>query len=275
MQDFCFKVVREFDATLDRKYFDSNSEGDAWPVIGGAAFNIWTPDTGERFAWANETTVVSALSKKRRNQARTRASAFYGTSESVLSDPKTLPCYKPRIAFRLVTNATDTRTLIAALVPPKRVLTNAAPYLLKVSGNEADEAYLLGILSSIPLDWYARRYVVINMNTHIFNGLPIPDPKKHPKLTSRLIEISARLSANGNEFTSWANKVGVNVNSIGSETEKHSLICEVNAISCLLYELSIDQVRHIFKTFHRGWNYTEELTLTLAYYEEWSKTNVK
>lgn len=271
--EFSFKVVREFDATLDRKYFDSSPENGDWPVIGGSAFNLWVSDTGETFGWAKESTVIRALALKRRNQARTRASAFFGTEESVLADDSTLPCYKPRIAFRLVTNATDTRTLIASLVPPNRVLTNAAPYLLRLKGGAKDEAFLLGIMSSIALDWYARRYVVINMNTHIFNGFPIPSKEKYPKLSRKLIEISGRLAAPNELFSQWAKEVGVQINSIKTDSERRSLIYEANALAFLIFGLDRQQMIHVYETFHRGWNFSEELNETLEYLEKWSSTN--
>ena len=53
---------------------------------------------------------------------------------------------------------TSVRSLLR-LVPGEVVLTNAAPYLLFVEGTARDEAYLLGVLSSMVLDWYARRVV--------------------------------------------------------------------------------------------------------------------
>ena len=39
-----------------------------------------------------------------------------------------------RVAFRDVTRATDSRTVVACLVPPEHFLTNTAPYLAFVDG---------------------------------------------------------------------------------------------------------------------------------------------
>jgi hypothetical protein len=263
-----FRPVREFDATNDRKTFDSGERQiDSWPVLGGAGFNLWQPDTGEVFAWANPATVKSALFNKRKNQARTRTSAFYGLSPDQLIDENNLPCRGARIAFRLVTNATNTRTLIAALVPPDRVLTNAAPYLLNVAANAEAEAYLLGVLSSRTLDWYARRFIELNVNMHIFNGFPIPRPESNPVLAQRIIELSGRLAAVDERFADWAKAIGAPVNSVSSETERQEYIAELESLVARMFELNEFQLTHIFETFQRGWDYRSELARTLSYFD--------
>jgi hypothetical protein len=179
---------------------------------------------------------------------------------------KTLPCISPRIAFRDVARSTDTRTCIAALVPGSTVLTNKAPYLLKVDGTSRDEAYLLGVLTSIPLDWYARRYVELGMNFHIFNGLPIPVPTESA-ISNRVVEIAGRLAAVDDRFSDWAAAVGVPVGSV-SEKEKPLLEAELDALVAHLYGLSREHVIHIFETFHRGWDYQPRLTSVLEYFDK-------
>jgi len=73
--DWDFRAVREFDATNDRKTFDAGPGAGRWPVYGGSAFNIWQPDTGEYYAWAEPSVVTRALSEKRRRQANIKSSA--------------------------------------------------------------------------------------------------------------------------------------------------------------------------------------------------------
>ena len=104
-----------------------------------------------------------------------------------LQSRKSLPCFSPRIAFRDVTRATDTRTVRVSLLPPRVFVTNKAPYFLWPRGDERDQAFLLGVLSSIPLDWYARRFVEISMNYFVLNPFPIPppDPRGSPLESNR------------------------------------------------------------------------------------------
>jgi hypothetical protein len=263
-----FRPVYEFNATTDRPTFDSGGPTPRkWPVYGGSTFNIWDPDAGEPYAWADPETVMEALQEKRHRQIKLKSSAFYGMASEWAADRTTLPCMSARIAFRDVTNATNTRTCIAALVPPEVVLVNQAPYLLRILGDELDEAFLLGVLASTPLDWYARRYVELHLNFHIFNGLPIPDPTGRESLRDQVVNISGRLAASDVRFSEWAAAVGVPVGSV-SEEEKPLLEAELDALVAHLYGLSREHVIHIFETFHRGWDYQPRLTLVLGYFDE-------
>jgi hypothetical protein len=268
-EDWDFRPVAEFHATNDRKAFDAGESEGRWPVYGGTAFNIWTPDTGEYYAWASPHKVTAALQAKRKRQAGNSRTAFYGLPGNVINHPATLPCYSPRIAFRDVTNATNRRTVISALVPSEVVLTNKAPYLLRRAGTARTEAFLLGVLSSIPLDWYARRYVELNLNLHILNGFPIPRPRPGDPITDRVIDIAGRLAAPDDRFAEWAADVGVPVAGVPDQTAFDDLVAELDALVALLYGLSPTQVEHVFATFHRGWDYRPRLDAVLAHYRRW------
>ncbi|MCL2504453.1 MAG: hypothetical protein FWE94_07715 [Coriobacteriia bacterium] len=265
-----FRPVREFDATNDRKTFDAGEGSGRIPVIGGAGFNLWEPQTGEVYAWADPNTVEDALFAKRQRQTRMANSAFAGLPADVVANRVTLPFHHPRIAFRDVTNATNTRTCIAALVPPETILTNKAPYLLTRGETQPQaEAFLLGALSSIPLDWYARRYVEIGMNLHIFNGLPVPVYDPDDTRCQRICEIAGCLAAVDDRYADWAAAVEVPVGSVRDQAEKDDLIAELDALVSLLYGLSEDQVEHIFATFHRGWDYAPRLAAVLTHFHAW------
>ena len=100
---------------------------------------------------------------------------------------------------------------------------NTCPYLFRRAGDAREEAYLLGVLSSLPLDWYARRYVEVHLNLHIAKGLPIPRPDEsvHSK---RIIEIAARLAASDARFTLWAKECSVPVGSVEDSETRLSLL---------------------------------------------------
>ena len=109
---------RELDATNDKHAMDLASEEcpeGFWPVYKGASFDLWTPDTGKYYAWADP------------------------EHQAWRSDAETLPCHHARIAFRRIARATDSRTIRAALVPPNTCLTDVAPYFLWPRGDEQDE----------------------------------------------------------------------------------------------------------------------------------------
>lgn len=268
--DWDFRPVAEFHATNDRPIFDAGPKAaERLPVRGGAGFELWTPETDEVYAWADRDPVEVALQAKRQRQIGLKSSAFYGKSAAWAADAATLPFRHARIAFRDVTRATDTRTSIAALVPPWTLLVNSAPWLFTYDGDARAEAYLVGVLSSIPLDWYARKYVELHMNLHIFNGLPIPVYRPGTALADRTVQIAGALAAVDARYREWADEVGVEIGSAKDAPTKSDLIAELDALVSLLYGLTEDQVQHVFATFHRGWDHHERLGAVLKHYSNW------
>ncbi|MEI5671848.1 MULTISPECIES: Eco57I restriction-modification methylase domain-containing protein [unclassified Nocardioides] len=266
--NFEFRPVAELHASADKHLFDMDlacPAGDI-KVYKGVSFDIWQPDGGTYYGYADPAVVLPALLAKRQRQARSARSALHGMSAGTI---QSLDALRPRIAFRNVTRSTDSRTFRGALVPPNVVLTHGAPYFVRREGGAPEEAYLLGILSSIPLDWYARRVVELNMVFEILNGFPIPRPSHDNPLRVRLTELSGRLAAIDGRYAAWAEEVGVPVGSVTTDATKNELIAEIDALSSLLYGLQRADVEHMFMTFHRGWNYQPRLEAVLAHYDAW------
>lgn len=262
--DWRARPVRELDATNDKRHMilTDDAPAGAWPVYRGASFDLWTPDTGEYYAWADPTHITEVLQNKRRRQQRRANSAFSAFPAAWAADPDTLPCRHPRIAFRDVSRATDSRTVRVALVPGERVLTNKAPYFVWPRGDETDQAYLLGVLASIPLDWYARRFVEVNLNFHILDGFPIPRPARDDPLRTTVVDTAARLAACDERLAGWAERVGVAVTQPSAE-ERDELLARLDAAVALLYGLEESDVRVVFETFHEGWDPSTRLQRTL------------
>ncbi len=247
------------------------ADGEVWPVYKGASFNLWNPDTGTYYASANPKTITKHLQTKRKRQHQTTSSAFSEFDQDWIDNPDTLPCLRPRIVYRNLTNPTNTRTVIAALVPGQVTIQHGAPYLLRIEGNERDEAFLLGVLSSMILDWYARRVVEINLVVTILESLPIPDVDiDNDPVACRVVEISGRLAAVDGRFTQWADAVGVPVGSVQDETVKHDLICELDACVALLYGLDEDDLAVIYDTFHSGTDHSERHTAVVDHFRYWA-----
>jgi len=245
----------------------------AWPVYKGASFDLWNPDTGVYYAWADPDHVTGVLQKKRKNQQKLTRSAVSAFPAEWAKDPATLPCLRPRIAFRDITNRTNRRTVVTALVPGELALANTAPYLVWPVGDAADEAYLLGVLASIPLDWYARRFVETHVNFHIINAFPIPRPERDDPLWREVVWISGRLAAADERFSEWAAEVGVPVGSV-AEDEKPDLIARLDAAVALLYGLDEDDLRVVYSTFHEGWDFEGRLSAVLEHHRELSPARV-
>lgn len=263
----------ELHATNDKGLMDLKSKerpAGFWPVYKGESFDLWTPDTGTYYAWANPKKLLPHLHDKRVRGGRNRNSPFSEFDPGVLRDPKTLPCLRPRIAFRDVSRSTDTRTVRAALVPPEVFISNKGPYLLWPRGDARDQAYLLGVLSSLPLDWYARRFVEVSMNFFIFNPFPVPRPPADHPLRRRAIELAGRLASPDKRFAAWAKEVGVACGPLAPD-EKEDMTHELDAGVAHLYNLEEKHLVHIFETFHEGWEYEARLKATLKHFREWKR----
>jgi hypothetical protein len=264
-RDFDFRRVREIEST-DKKLFSvdlANPLGPV-PVITGASFNVWEPDFGDPYAYASVDVEDHILSKILRSAQATR-SAFHGLD---IRSKQDLPMRSARIMIRDVCRPTDTRTAIACLMPPGVTSIEKAPYLLRRSGESSDEAYVLGVLCSIPFDWYARRIVELSMTLEILSSMPIPRPDRSDPRRRRVVELAARLAAKDARYSTWAKAVGVPVGSFTTETQRAAAEAEIDALVAHLYGLSREQVEHIFVTFHRGWEYRPRLDAVLAFFDE-------
>ncbi len=267
------RAYRELDATNDKELMDVKSEERPrgfWPVFKGESFDLWEPDTGRYYAWADPEVVLPELQKSRLRGGNLVRSPFSEFSRDVLRKPETLPCYFARIAFRDVSRATDSRTLRAALVPPKVFITNKGPYLLWPRGDERDQAYLLGVLSSPSLDWYARRFVETSLNFFIVNPLPVPRPSRDDVRWQRIVQLAGRLAAVDDRYANWASAVGVVCGPL-EERVKADHIHELDGVVALLYGLTERQLTHLFETFHEGWDFADRLEATLKHFHTWAR----
>jgi hypothetical protein len=257
----------EFHATAQRPLmtFTAEQPDGYWPIFKGESFDLWSPDRGPGYyyAWAEPVAAKQWLYGKRLRAARGGANADLPLAYRQKRD--TLACLVPRVAFRDVTNRTNQRTVIAALLPGRVFVTNKGPYLVWTRGDELDQAFILGVLTSHSLDWYARRFVELNMNFFIFNPFPIPRPPRTSTLWQRVVTLAGRLAAPDERFADWAAKVGVDHGPLAPDV-KQDMIDELDAVVARLYGLDAAQLTHLFETFHEGWDYAPRLAAVLAHY---------
>jgi hypothetical protein len=262
-------VQGDVNATTDKERMVLNPTDTTglWPIYSGASFNLWNPDTGEYYAWARPKYITNWLQSKRLRQGRRRRSAFAELPSNWLRDPATLPSLNPRIAFRDVARATDSRTLIASLIPPNVICNHKAPYLLPIRGDARDTSFLLAVLSSVTLDWYARRMVEVSVTFELLNAFPIPNPDRQNPLRRRAEELAGQLGAVDHRYKGWAEAIGIPIGSLAGE-QRHAAIAQLDALVAFLYGLDELDVRLIFETFHEGWDYTERLDEVLEHFRQ-------
>jgi hypothetical protein len=256
-------------ADKDQMIFSPSSAEGLWPVYKGGSFNLWQPSTGEVYAWVKPAAITKLLQSRRVNAVSKSNSVFHALGVKWAADKSTLPCLRPRIAFRDVARATDSRTVICALIPGEVVVNHKAPYMLRLQGDERDEAYLLGFMSSIPFDWYARRVVENSVSFDLLNAFPVPRPERTTYLWREVVSIAGRLAAVDARYSEWAKVVGVPVESL-TDTDGEEMLARLDAAVALLYGLDRRQVAIIYETFHEGWDHHTRLAAVFAAMEEFA-----
>ena len=151
-----------------------------------------------------------------------------------------------RIAFRDVTNRTNSRTVLACLVPPDIFLTNSAPYLAFVEERRPRPRVLSGLLNSLPFDWQARRFVETHVNFFILEGLRVPtlddDDVRRDRRRGRAPLLPRR------RFADFAAATGVEVGPLDAD-ERDRLRAEIDARVARAWGLDADDLETIFADF--------------------------
>jgi hypothetical protein len=131
------------------------------------------------------------------------------------------------------------------------VLVQSAPWVLWTDPKHpvAQEAYLLGIMSSIITDWWMRRFIEGHADEEAFACLRVPDADSSTGLGAKVVALASRLACQDERFAEWAKAVGAKQGVLAPD-EKQNAIEELDAVVARLYGLSPDQLTHIFNTFH-------------------------
>ena len=216
--------------TFDRNLWQRATAGR--PLWKGESFEQYDPHGGEARICPDNPAV-----RKKVNKARPGAG-------SVVSSEINLPARRnavveevdrSRVAFRDVSRATDSRTVRACLVPPDVFLTNKAPYLTFAVGDDTSRAACLAIMNSIPFDWQARRFVEINLNFFILEGLIVPNLSD--KVLLQVAECSAKLSCVDERFAAFATSFGIEPGTVPDD-ERQQLRVEIDAQIARAWELT-------------------------------------
>ena len=229
----------ELHETQQRSLF-SHSMG--YPVWKGRSFGQFAPHGEEPAGFCDWDELIGHLQSKR---MKSRVFKRLFTKE-ILQDPDTLPVHQCRVAFRDVSRATDSRTVISCLVPPCTPLTNKAPYLLFLNWTSLAQASVLGILNSTPFDWIARRYVETNLNYFILDMLTFPPPSNTQ--WERIGRLAARLSCVDGRFAEFAAGAGVECGEL-TPTKRNDIRVEIDTLVAHAYGLTADELRFIFTDF--------------------------
>lgn len=240
--DFRF-VKGDLDSSNDKGLFNVSGSEPTLDVWGGASFQtlLWTSKT---FAQLDSGLALAHMRLKLSSAIKNSRSAYFGLDlETALSQLLNTP----RIAYRIITRATDTRSCIPTFLPPGVLTVGSVGLLLNRSSSEETPSLLFGLLSSRIFDWMVRRVVELNLTSEIMLSLPRPDLSSGQAIQTYLSKVvrswlDSQLSGSGN-----------------SESERQRMQVQIDAAISSLFALSDSDVSLIYASFHRGWKHEAEL----------------
>lgn len=236
----CFPV-RELDETNDKTLWEDATEG--WALWKGESFEQYDPH-GSEARWCPPSDAAMKKVTKPRPGSESLLAEHVALSDRRKAVADEIG--KERVAFRDVSRSTDSRTVRACLVPPEVFLTNKAPYLAFVDGGNRGRAACLGVMNSLVFDWQARRFVEINLNYFILEGLMVPDLEDDD--FNAIVEAAAKLSCVDDRFVDFAGTFNIEPGPLG-EDERVSLRVEIDARIAHAWDLKEEDVILLLSDF--------------------------
>jgi hypothetical protein len=236
----CFPT-RELHETDDKRLWEGAADGQ--PLWKGESFDQFDPHGSEQ-RWCPDSDQVRARSRRPR-----------AGSESILADELSLhdrvsahfvEAGRARVAFRDATNRRNARTVIGALIPPRTLLVNSAPYLVFPENRDLDRSCCLGLLNSLVFDWQARRFAETHISYFILEGLRVPT--LDDDAYGAIANAAARLSCPDERFADFAAATGVEVGPL-SEDDRARLRAEIDARVAHAWGLDAAELETIFVDF--------------------------
>lgn len=236
----CFPTD-DFHETHDKGFWSGCTTG--WPLWKGESFDQFDPH-GREARWCPPS--ESALAKARGSRPGLGSVLARSVDIARRREAVARTVGRARVAFRDVTNRTNSRTVIAALIPPQTFLTNKAPYLAFVDDDPHAEAACLALMNSLAFDWQARRFVETNMNFFILEGLYLPE--LDDETFDALSTAAARLSCQDERFAEFAAATGVECGPLDDDAVE-DLRVEIDARVAHAWRLTDSELDVIFSDF--------------------------
>ncbi|MCK5473703.1 MAG: hypothetical protein KAI59_06685, partial [Planctomycetes bacterium] len=164
------------------------------------------------------------------------------------------------LAFRDITRATDSRTMIASFIPKSGVLNTAPLILTGDTVSDRKKCCLLGNFNSFVLDFIVRQKIGhIHLNFFIVEQLPVLAPdfyedtcpwSKDQTLEDWISERVLKLTCTSNDMLPLAEAAGFKPKVHKWKTvDRAKLMAELDAAFFILYEIKREDVEYVLSTF--------------------------
>jgi hypothetical protein len=225
--------------------FDPSS--DYCPIFEGKLFNQFD----HRFATYRGTTELAATEELTDRSPGSRSECIYllPTAIAVRRNP-TLDHSPGLLVVRDITNRTNARGVIAAIIPPH--ITDYTIRVIQMEPKGQRQLLLLAILNSFVFDFLARQRIGgTHLSNYVLEQTPCPPPAcLSPEDIEFVASRALQLTYTALDLRNFARACGWNADPFGWDEDRRFLIrCELDAFLFRLYGLSPDDVVYIMDTF--------------------------
>lgn len=225
----------EFHMTNDSDIFETSRRTDRYlPVIEGKMIHQFNYLTAPPRYWVNE------IDGRDRLLGRT-------------PDTNQIISYQLyRIGFRAIARATDSRTMIATLIPPNSFTSNSLAITL-THFKDAEIFYYLGIFNSLTFDYILRSKISSNLNFFYIQQMQVGYYKKGDELDYEIaIRVGKLVCLNPESAELWNSsfKLKWSKDLLPKDAKDiDNLRAELDSLVAIKYNLKYEYLDHITKTF--------------------------
>jgi hypothetical protein len=233
-KEWSIRLNLEFHMTNDRALF--NQSGNGYPLYEGKMIHQYDGYYRKPRFWIN--------TEKADNHFRNKKSEMEPIDYKI-----------PRLGFREIARATDSRTLIATILPPRTCCNHkilvVAPRLTTYQTDEM--LFSLSILNSFVLDFVVRLKIAVGVSMFHFYQLPLPRLTTGNYHFDEIVPRAAQLTCTTPEYADlWEKTMGTpwdETERVIKLPERQQLRDELDAIVAHLYGMSREDFDHILGTF--------------------------
>jgi len=162
------------------------------------------------------------------------------------------------LSFRNIASSSNTRTLIAAVLPPNVLVSNSITF----ASNSLDADVLLfltAIFNSFLADYFIRQRVSsVRIATSYVYQLPVPRLTKRDDFFLPIVKRAARLICTTDEFKDLWKKIGADIGLLDvpamNLVEREQLRAELEGLITNLYKIPENEFSYILSKFPRVGN---------------------
>tara|TARA_B100000686_G_scaffold216658_1_gene223663 strand:+ start:7676 stop:10951 length:3276 start_codon:yes stop_codon:yes gene_type:complete len=255
------KASREFNMSDDEYLFKKVEIGP--PLFKGEMINFFDYKFSAPIYWIDEQEGIDEL--KRKETGRLPKSIRNNVTPQIHFDHY-------RLAWRKLTNPTNTRTCISTILPPKVFLSDSLYFIHPIifNGNKYEKQfssqeliYLCGMLNTFVVDFIFRSKIDSNLTILHFLDTPMPRFDEINTFHQKILKNSTMLICTTTDYTNLRNEIGISDYFDKSYPDRRiALEAQINACAAKIFDLTYNELEYIFELFpSNSLQQLKELTL--------------